>query len=164
MKTNNKGISYIELVLVMSIALILTGVFTLTIGLINRSNVNRSAEKVFSSVNEARTASLVKGTDKGVLAMTCKNGSVYCYVGDDITTVDFDNQKWDKIATSPVSVSYINKDGTKGTMAEGVLVKTKFKQSSGEVTEGCINFNFDTNKSTAGVKIYKLTGKPEIVI
>lgn len=157
---NNKGMSYIELILVISIALILTGIGTFSYGMIRRTNISKAADKTISKINEARSLALVKGTDKGIIAFTNKGGSIYCYVGDDFDSLDMNTQNWEKICVKPVTMSVTDKAGSTAELGEGGVVKTKFKQSTGEVTEGTIRMIYKTSKSSVGVKIYKATGKP----
>lgn len=157
---NNKGMSYIELILVISIALILTGIGTFSFGMIRRTSISKAADRTISKVNEARNASLVKGTNKGVLAFYNKNGSLYCYIGEDFTSVDMNSQTWEKICSKPVTLKVTTVDGSTSELGDGGFVKTKFKQSTGEVESGIIRYTFQTSKSSVVVKVYKATGKP----
>lgn len=162
---NNKGMSYIELILVLSIALILTGIGTFSYGMIRRTNITKAADKTISKINEARSMKMVKGCDatgkdNGIIAFTNKNGNIYCYVGKDFDSIDMSSQDWEKICVKPVTMEVTDKSGSTSELGENGVVKTKFKQSTGEITDGITNITYKTSKNSVRIKIYKATGKP----
>lgn len=157
---NNKGMSYIELILVISIALILTTIGTVSFGMIRRTNISKAADRTISKINEARNNALVKGTDRGIIAFCSKNGSIYCYVGQDFDAVDMSKQNWERVCSRPATLTIQYKDGSSSQLGDGGVVKTKFKQSTGEIESGVIRYTYSTGNSKVAVKVYKATGKP----
>ena len=172
-KKTNKGLSYIELILVIAIMTLMAGLVTITMGTVNRNNLNRASDKVVSVFNEARNNALSKGSDNGYLNITSVDGVIYYNVGKPICDnldVDFDTQEWDKLTKSPIDF-YIG--STK--LEDGNTFSFQYKQSSGEylgakldgsdsVTSIDTNYNIvvlknsSTDKSIS-LKIEKFSGK-----
>lgn len=82
MKKNNKGFSYVEMILVLAIVAIMMGMITLSLGMVNRANINRGAEHLESYLERARTQSMARNQLRGTLTISCVDGAYYCYVGD----------------------------------------------------------------------------------
>ena len=130
---SNKGFSYIELLLVITIMSLMAGFSAIAIGTVNRNNVSRTADKVYASINSGRSSSLTNGTKNGWCNFTVKNGNLYCYCGKRISNsnpVNFSTQNWDKICTKAITLKY----GPSGTtkLNEGDVLSLNFKQSTGE--------------------------------
>ncbi len=128
---DNKGLSYIELILVIAIMTMMAGIATISMGMVNRNNINRASDKVISAFNEARSNALSKGSDNGWLNVTNKDGIIYYNIGKPISdglSVDFDTQKWDKLTQSPIEF-YV---GSTTKLEDGETFSFQYKQSSGE--------------------------------
>ena len=82
LKYKNKGISYIEFILVLAIMILLTTLATVTMSIVNRNNVTKGADRVVTGINHAKTLSLSKGTNKGCITFAAKGSNVYYYYGD----------------------------------------------------------------------------------
>ena len=127
---SNKGFSYIELLLVISIMTLMVGFSAIGIGTVNRNNVNRAGDKVYTSINSGRSSALTNGTANGWCNFTVKNGNLYCCCGPRITNVSttaFNSTNWEKICTKAIKLKY----GTH-TLGEGDVLSLNFKQSTGE--------------------------------
>ena len=127
---SNKGFSYIELLLVISIMTLMVGFTAIGIGTVNRNNVNRTADKVYASINSGRSSSLTNGTSNGWCNFTVKNGNLYSYCGPRITNVStsaFNSTNWKKVCTKAIKLKYGSH-----TLAEGEVLSLNFKQSTGE--------------------------------
>ena len=81
LKYKNKGISYIEFILVLAIMILLTTLATVTMSIVNRNNVTKGADRVETGINHAKTLSLSKGSDKGCITFAAKGSNVYYYYG-----------------------------------------------------------------------------------
>ena len=127
---SNKGFSYIELLLVISIMTLMVGFSAIGIGTVNRNNVNRAGDKVYTSINSGRSSALTNGSAKGWCNFTVKNGNLYCYCGPRITNVStsaFNSTNWEKICTKAIKLKYGSH-----TLGEGEVLSLNFKQSTGE--------------------------------
>ena len=84
-KLNNKGISYIEFILVITIMILLTGFASITMSVVNRNNVNKAADKIVTGMNHFKTLSLSKGSKKGAITFASSGGRTYYYYGEEET-------------------------------------------------------------------------------
>ena len=80
-KYKNKGLSYIEVILVLTIMILLTGFATVTMSIVNRNNVTKGADRVVTGINHAKTLSLSKGSKKGSITFTASGSNYYYYYG-----------------------------------------------------------------------------------
>ena len=96
MKTNNnKGFSYVEMLMVLAVMAIMIGMVTISIGTINRNTVARTSEKLESLSNKARTSALTKGSQNGYLNLCEVGNGVYVYVGEMLTNpADVKIHRW----------------------------------------------------------------------
>lgn len=123
LKHNDKGISYIELILVISIMILLTSFTTITMSVVNRNNVAKSADKVVTAMNHAKTLSLSKGTNKGSITFMSEKGKVYYYYGDNI------EEKF--LACSSPCAMTIKIGGADYKISGSTRVKLKISQATG---------------------------------
>ena len=170
MRKNNKGMSYVELLLVLAIMAILIAVASLTIGLISRANVSRGAEKLASTFNQARSVSMARGTSNGVLEITFDGSNYYYYVGSS-TDPDKEDMKV-KFISSPAVVTYALDSAPTTQIPMGTMIKVEYDQSSGSIKR-CIDASGNvvsfhsitlTNEDkSATIRIYSATGKCDLV-
>jgi len=175
MRRNNKGFSYVEMLMVLAIMAIMIGMVTISIGLIGRNTVSRTSEKLESLVNKARTNALTKGKEKGVLNVAEVNGAVYAYVGERIDDDDTASvkSKGDKVCGSEYEViiggsTNPDNEGNKTTSpANGdpkKVLHIGFKQATGginsAVSDGTIVIvKKKKTTKTRMFQIYDMTGK-----
>ena len=84
-KGANKGLTLIEMIMVLGISAILLAMAGLSYNLINNSNVQKSARRLENVIRLARTRSMAKGTASGRLVLYEQNGNIYARIGDDTT-------------------------------------------------------------------------------
>lgn len=171
MKTNNKGFSYIELLIVLAIMAIMVGIMAISMGLIGRTNVNRGAEKIVNSMNRARNMAMAKGTDSGVLQIELSNGKYYCYAGN-VTSSERESIRQD-LVSEPVSIGYYleGDSDTLYTLTDGSYLTLNYNSSTGAFlpmtvggTSAYCKYIVLTNGDTeAKIELYPATGKCELV-
>lgn len=167
MKKNNKGFSYVELILVMAIMAILVAMVSISMGVVSRSNVNRGAERLNASLSKARNAAMAKGTDRGTIEITCDGSKYYCFVGSSTSTNKIAERQ--EIGASPMVVGYYLKGNSEMiTIQAGTPLILKYNQSTGafkELSGGgyCDKIVFTNGSSTAEIKLYSATGKTELI-
>lgn len=120
---NNKGISYIEFILVLAIMVLVTGLVTVTMGIVNRNNVTKAADKVSTGINHAKTLSLSKGTKKGAITFVANGGKYYYYYGEN------ENDKY-LICNSPCTMSVTIK-GTSYNITDNQKIRLKISPNTG---------------------------------
>lgn len=127
LKYKNKGISYIEFILVLAIMILLTTLATVTMSIVNRNNVTKGADRVVTGINHAKTLSLSKGTDKGSITFAAKGSNVYYYYG---------NNTGDKynICNAPCKVS-VTVAGTTYNISGNTQLRLKLSPSTGAFTK-----------------------------
>ena len=158
--SNDKGFSYVEMILVLGIMTIMLAMITISMGTIRRNNVLRTAEKMETLVNKARNTALTKGTANGVLNVAKIDNDVYAYVGTGISELNEGNintfkVKGEKICSSDITI-IINGVSTDS----GSVAQIGFKQSTGgldSTLDGTIMVLKGTRSST--FRIHYLTGK-----
>ncbi len=174
MKTNNKGMSYVELLLVLAIMAILIGVVSISVGLIGRTNVTRGAEKLSSTINQSRSTSMARGSNKGQIEISYSNGRYYYYVGDS-AAADKEEQKVEFLA-SPGVLTYgpASNPGAAVTVDDnGEILVIRFNQASGSIKEfmdqegnmytGTIDVTLTNGDKSTTVRVYQATGKCELI-
>lgn len=173
LKKNNKGISYVEMILVIAIMAIVTGLVSISIGLVNGTNVSRASEVTCSALQEARNSALTKGSDNGYVSFMLRKGACYYYVGKKVTisTSNDSDVNWTKICNGTVDVFFSqdapDSDSLGNKLTGGNVYGAKFSQSSGSLSnETNYNFQYITfvhgDKQTT-VRIFPVSGKAEIL-
>lgn len=82
---SNKGFSLIELIVVIAIMAVATGLVTITYTLVHNANVAKAANALDTAFNKARIQSMAKGTDAGQLTVWIEGGVMYYTIGDRAT-------------------------------------------------------------------------------
>lgn len=162
---NNKGFSYVEFLIVIGIMAVLVSMVSISMGLISRTNVNRGAEKLNSSINRARNMAMAKGTERSIVKITFDGSKYYCYVGNSTNSAQGEEEE---IAISPITIGYCeNGSNTEiGITATNPLI-LKFDQSTGSfkaMANGkyCSKIIVTNEDKTATITLYPETGKTEI--
>ena len=139
---NHKGISYIELILVIGIMVLVVGIVSLSVGLINRNNVTKSIEKLDIGFKKAQAASMARGEKAGALVITTDGKNYYYRVGIDSS---------EKIAFAPASCSIRVKAGASADDDDDLIISESnnltfiFKPTTGAIDKsGIYDFSNDT--------------------
>ena len=114
MKNNNKGFSYVEMIVVVAIMALMVGMITISIGMVGRNKVNRASEKLESMIDKARVSAMTKGTKKGFLNITVVGNDVYAYAGEQVFTAADVKNKGEKICDKKVCLDFKKSDGGGG--------------------------------------------------
>jgi len=140
---NNRGFSYVEMLMVLAIMAIMVGLVTISIGLVGRNSVKRTGEELESLIKKARTSALTKGTGQGYLNIALVDGAVYAYVGENLDKKPGDvKKKGDKICNSDIVITVTGAYGGKTTDTveeedgghSSKVLRVFFKQSTGAPT------------------------------
>ena len=142
-KLDNKGFSYVEMIIVLALMTMLVGFLTISISSNKRHEVERTAEKMESLVNKARTSALTKGTERGVMNVAKVGGYIYYYVGEKIDD-DQPEQvkaKGEKLCQAGTLEVVILSGSTNDLMVH----RLHFKQSTGGLTGGDVEVKVRNN-------------------
>ncbi len=164
---NNKGLSYIELIVVIAVMVLLTGFSVLSISLATRTNATKAGDKMVTMLTTARTYSLAKGKENGAFHIRKIGNGYECAVGNLA-----DSPKFEEFATSPVTITYFDLAGNQTPIdISSGIVSFKFSQTDGSLVENTIGTDspggFIISKGedpVARVILYELTGKCELVL
>ncbi len=162
---NNKGLSYVELMVVIVIMIVLTSVSALSISYMTRTNANKTADKLVTALSTARTNSLAKGEEKGAFHIRCVGDTYEYAIG-----AASDGLHYETIASYPVQISIVDYEGNYTMLSsESGDIVVKFNGANGSVvTNNATNvsaFNIYRNGQLAvTVQLYQLTGKCEVVL
>lgn len=161
MRFKNKGLSYVEVLIVLGIGAIVTSLAFVGIGFINRNNVTKSVNKLENAIAHSQNMCMTKGSDNGCITIVEEGGSYFYYFGSASTN------KY-KFASSPCSVTGIDVDGNE-IVPSGAGLRYYFKPNTGGVdttktdaANGCEVYmlNVKNNGSTSmNLSISKVTGK-----
>ncbi len=161
MKNNNKGFSYVELILVLAIMSLMIAMIGLSYGLVTRNNVTKAAAKMESLFNTARITSLSKGSEAGALNFRAENGIIYYGIGKYDADPDHNEVEWVKFAQSPV---YVTLSNSGGNVDLGTSVVTfKYNPSSGAF-KACpySSLILSNGRTSSTLVLYSNTGKCEV--
>ena len=106
MKTNNKGFSYVEMIVVIAIMGLMVGMIAVSIGTVNRNKVNRTSEALETMVDKARVSAMTKGAKNGFLNIVKIDNTVYAAVGEQMFTADEVKTKGEKICSGKVYIDF----------------------------------------------------------
>ncbi len=81
-RLNNKGMSIIELLIVMTIAVMIMAMLVVSYTLINRSSASKSMNRLVNVLRSARVDAMSKGQAAGVVRLIVDGGNVYARVGN----------------------------------------------------------------------------------
>lgn len=175
MNKNNKGFSYIELVLVLGIIAVLLSVMALSMGLVSRTNVNKACDNLATVLSQARSTTMAKGQDNGSLCILYEDETYYYFVGDPYSS-EFDESKT-KFASSPIELKYtINSaPDVMLSMQDGDMIVVRYYPTSGAFAMSRVpdtsivsgsdfisSFVFVRGDQMRTIKCYLPTGKIEI--
>ena len=155
MKKNNKGFSYVELMIVIAIMGIVVGLVSLSFTLVDRTNVAKAGDRLISVLNQGRTNALTKGSSSGYVYFTKKNGALYAYVGPQISAIDYGTQNWERISSRAIDVNLVG-----SSINEGDLRFVQFSQATGAPVAGIsLSFVLSSGGKSCSVFIDAYTGK-----
>ena len=128
---NNKGLSFVELLIAITIGIILVGFAALSMATVSRNSVNRVSDKIFTACNTARNNTVTKGSKNSYLNFYYKDGYLYTNHGLDITAAgtnaNLATQNWEKVGkVDSVSLNSV-------PLYDGKVCTIRFKQSTGEL-------------------------------
>lgn len=167
MKDNNKGLSYVEFIIVIAIMAIAVGLVSLSMGLVSRTNINRGAEKVSSSLNQARNTAMARGTDRGTIEISFDGATYYCYVGSLSSPNKVDLM--DELVSQPATIYYKvqgSDDLIEVTQANPLVIK--YNQSTGAFLampsgDYCSQIILQHKDQSTGIQLHPATGKSELI-
>lgn len=159
---NNKGLSYLELLIAVVIMTVATSLTAVSISVVNRANSSKGIEQLQSSFNEARMESLSRGSDNGSLYLKAENGKILCLIGSSTDAISTKGE-WNVLAKTPVEAALYNEGGEKEILGS-TPVKFSFKQESGGFKDCPYTFiEFSaSNTNVSTLRLYRLTGKSVI--
>ena len=161
MKDNNKGFSYVELILVLAIMAIMIAMIGISYGLVTRNNVSKACAKMESVFNTARITSLSKGSEQGALNLKQENGIIYYGIGKYDPDPDVSTVEWVKFAQSPVYVTLSNGGGN--VDLGSTVVTYKYNPSSGAF-KACpySKLIFSNGRTESTLTLFSATGKCKV--
>ncbi len=97
---DNSGFTLAELLVVLAIISILTGMAVLSYSVVGNADVNKAARNYASILSKARTESMAKGTDAGQLNLIYENNRLYYWIG----TEDASTAAKEEVCSSMIDV------------------------------------------------------------
>lgn len=171
----NKGFSLIELIIVIAILAVVTGVSFVGLGYLYNSNVKSTIKKINTSLLKTQsytTAKSVGGRDI-YFKLYQDSGDYYTAMcREDSSGKEIELQKPEKVGKKNLTVKYFVSDGAEVKIDSSNSLKLYFDRSTGGllpiVTGGstyCSKIEISVNGlSKCSVSISKVTGKTEVTI
>lgn len=165
---NNRGLSYIELLVVIGVMILVVGISALSMSLISRNNATKMGDKMVTMLRNARTNTLAKGSENGAFHIRKVGNNYECAVGD-INEIDED--EFETIGSGVQLYYYNPSDGLMPIVPSDGTVTIKFSQSNGSVISCSIgseildSFSIYKNEEPAvRIMLYEVTGKCEMML
>lgn len=155
-KLKDKGLSYIEVIIVLAIASILVGLVSISVGLISRSNVHKGADNLELAFAKARSVSLAKGSSAGTLNIINKDGLYYYYIGAG------NGGKKKVFLKKPCSIQlYKSSSDDFVSFNSGSILVITYEPSTGKMSNNkdIDKIYINNGKSTATLELVNATGK-----
>ena len=156
MKKDNRGLSLVELIVVISIMVILTGLVTATIGVANKKPADECIAKIYATLQDLRVSSMGKYNAYGELYVG-SNGQIY--IKETLIYDDSGNQSEIVRVVGAKGVS-VTVDGTVLT-SSSTPVKIEYDRSSGAFKTAPGTIYAAKGSRSLGIKLNKRTGKME---
>ena len=156
---NNRGFSYVEMILVIAIIAILIGLVGLSMGLIDRTNISKATSNLESAMNRARTTSMARGSNAGKIEIVNVDGWYYYSIGGGEQV---------KLVAEPVSIGWYYGTDFVPLDSSGDSLTLKFVPSTGafekETVSGeyCTSIVLYNEGKESTLILYPQTGKCEI--
>ncbi|MBR3515789.1 MAG: prepilin-type N-terminal cleavage/methylation domain-containing protein [Lachnospiraceae bacterium] len=161
---NNRGVTLVELLIVLAISAILLGLVGISYSLVSNANVSKAATRLTNIIRTARTTSMSKGTEAGKLTLYEQHGSVYARIGDGQPEV---------ITKMPVTMTAKYATDYSDTTLASEIVSSELRfTSSGMLRTAGIGdaqnkynmFLLTNGRKNMKVLIYLETGKVEVTL
>jgi prepilin-type N-terminal cleavage/methylation domain-containing protein len=159
-KNDNKGISLIEIIIVLAIMALIGGIVVLSTQVATNKHVNACAEKIGSALEQTR--SLVMGKQSGYLEIYQLAGD-YVYVRMYIDGAPYSDPV--AVGHPGVIVNYTKEDGSTGVLTAGAALNIYFSRNGSVKTTGdrITQFEITNGNRTVDVNIDLFTGRVEVV-
>jgi len=163
-RLDNKGFTLVEMLVVVAIIAVVTGIFTLGFSLISTKHVDQCAKKIQMSLESCRTTTM--GKLDAYLHFYTYDGKII--VSKNIVTATGTNSTVSELGGNNLSVKYVVTDGASSSehTLGSTALEIKFDRASGSLKpysgSSYISEFIVTNTSgtkTLHVKIDKLTGR-----
>lgn len=105
---DNSGFTLLELMVVLAIVAVITGMAALSYSLVSNADVNRAARDFASVLSKARTESMTKGTDAGQLNLIVEDSRLYYWIG----TEDASTAIKEEICSSLIALEVVYNDSS----------------------------------------------------
>ena len=130
MKKDNRGLSLVELIIVIAIMVILTGLVATSIGLANSKPADECAKKIEATLQDLRISSM--GKYDAYLEIYKSNNQIYA---KQVLTMDGSGTTSEKlvvVGAKGVDLTYeFDNSGSYALLSDGSSIKIKYDRSSG---------------------------------
>lgn len=148
LRSNNKGMTLFELIIVIAIIAIATALAAFTLSIVNNANVAKAANRYAYAVDLARNTSMAKGKTEGTLNIKLINNKYYYYIGSPSEASPSLNEL--------CSAGSITVTG----LTNGMTIQ--FNQAGMVAGASAPIATFTRGKRHVTVTVHKITGKSEV--
>lgn len=125
---SNSGFSLLEMIIVIAIISIMTGISVLAFSVVDNANVSKAANSFDTAFNSARVESMARGREAGKLILTYTGGTLYYQIGATGTPKEICNSMI--TVSAVVGENYALQTGV--PLADGAVIEYEFN-SAGSV-------------------------------
>jgi prepilin-type N-terminal cleavage/methylation domain-containing protein len=159
-KLNNKGVSLVELIVVMAIMSVLVGTVSYGISFSSGKQAEECARKLVSKLESMRTSSMGKYEIIGELSYDESRGYVF---KETVKNNEADTGTTTETVIGEKNVKVYYGDGESETeLTASDTITFQFSRSTSELSQGCTNLKITKANKTMYIEIVKLTGKVSI--
>lgn len=165
-KSNNRGFSLVELIVVVLITAVLAGGIAVSVSVIHDADVSAASKKLVSMLTAARSYTTSKSRDTIWLELSKESGGGYyaqIYQGNKSTPAAAEVLSKEKIGGSSLTlkIKELKADGTacEINVTDGNSVKFNFIKASGALTENYTDITVTNGSKTENIIVIKETGR-----
>lgn len=166
MRKNNKGYSLVELIIVVAIMAILTGVCFFSVAMIFNAGAKTCANNIKEAIAENKVTAMGKSEAMIKIYKDASDGCIYSQQWVKTGGV-WDGGEPEQIGNSRVYVAYVPEGGSETELTSGASIEICFDRGSGSFRENDAGVVYSEILVQAGRRKYhltltKLTGKVSI--
>ncbi len=163
---SNKGMSIMELLLVIMISLLILTLLLISYNVVNNANVTKAAKRMENVLKTTKVAAMARGQDAGVVQFTVENGRVFA-----VTAAGTGDEKKELICNANVVLSVgtgsapaIGTDSVGATVAFNTNGRVRASKTTGDyflLSKGEKVFKIIVHKATGAIECSLYTPEAE---
>ncbi|MBE5938536.1 MAG: prepilin-type N-terminal cleavage/methylation domain-containing protein [Lachnospiraceae bacterium] len=157
-RLNNKGVSLVELIVVVLIMSILVSGAVMSVMIIHDANVGAASDKLEAMLSSTRKTSIAREADTVKLRLQIESDKCYAVVYLKNESGEWEEADREKLGSTDIVYKVIKTDGLELTVSESSAVEFSFMKSNGSLKEDYKQIVLEGSK-TKTITVIKETGR-----